>query len=177
MGGAPSTTMQRHRDLAIDKKTKGRIHDFLSTKLGDAAPTEAEEEHDPTAADLFYERGAAWLRENTRDAKKFSILFSENVSYGFWRNLYALKWLGLALNVTILAVCVLLVWFTGPLNVGDRFHKYLLAVISVSIIHAGYLAFVVRRRNVLDSARIYARQLILACESELLRDAKPKKKK
>ena len=51
-----------------------------------AAPTAAQEEADPAAADSFYTRAGTWPRENTRDQKKFDILFNENVTYGYRRN-------------------------------------------------------------------------------------------
>jgi hypothetical protein len=82
MGGLPSITMLRHRDPTLDAPTKERMHTTLASKLAVAAPTAAQEEADPGAADSFYTRAGTWLRENTRDQKKFDILFNENITYG-----------------------------------------------------------------------------------------------
>ncbi len=73
MGGLPTTTTLRHRDDIYDVDTKGDFHAFIAAKLGKPAPTAAEETADPAAADNYYARGATWLRENTRDAKRFGI--------------------------------------------------------------------------------------------------------
>jgi len=50
-------------------------------------PAPEQEAADPEAADGFYTRAGNWLRENTRSKKKFDILFNENVTYGYRRNL------------------------------------------------------------------------------------------
>ncbi|MGY3611200.1 MULTISPECIES: hypothetical protein [unclassified Bradyrhizobium] len=105
MGGLPSITMLRHRDGTFDAATKARMHAFLGAKLSETAPTSAEEAESPEAADVFYRRVGDWLRENTRSRKKFEILFNENVSYGYRRNLYALKWPALILNALIVIGC------------------------------------------------------------------------
>jgi hypothetical protein len=66
MGGLPSITTLRHRDDTYDAATKARYHAFLSKKLNEPATTKSDEEKDPAAADAFYARDGAWLRENPR---------------------------------------------------------------------------------------------------------------
>ena len=91
MGGLPSTTMLRYRDTTFDAGAKGRMHKFLGGKIGGKAPSAADEQKDPEMADKFYARCGNWLRENTRNHKKFNVLFDENITYGFRRNLLGLK--------------------------------------------------------------------------------------
>src|SRR5262249_32131675 len=79
--GIPTTRMLRHRDVTVDATAKAAYLTFLVGKIGAPAPTPQEEASDPTKADAYYGRCAAWLRENTRDTKKFYILFSENITY------------------------------------------------------------------------------------------------
>ena len=62
-----------------------------------------EEVANPEAADNAYQSVTAWLLTQTRDTKRFSILFRENISFGFRRNLWGLKPVGVA--VTLLASC------------------------------------------------------------------------
>src|SRR5665213_746722 len=100
-GGKPSVTMMRRADASLDSALKDRYRDFLANKLARAAPTAAEEEQNQAAADAFYEQAGTWLRENTRDTKKFSILFNENITYGYRRNLLGLKWIALGLNLAV----------------------------------------------------------------------------
>jgi len=83
--------MLRHSNATYDAATKARLHTFLSKKLSEPAPSTADEELDPARSRRFYARGGAWLRENTRDTKKFNVLFNENVTYGFRRNLLGLR--------------------------------------------------------------------------------------
>jgi hypothetical protein len=74
------------------------------------------EQNDPAAAKSFYERTGTWLRENTRDTKKFPILFNELVTYGFRRNLLGVKWPALALNLVVVLICAGLLWHRWPVN-------------------------------------------------------------
>jgi len=96
-GGKPSVALLRHRDERINDNTKSRYLSFLKSKLPALiVPTPEEERANPKAADSAYESVTAWLLTQTRDTKKFSLLFRENISYGFRRNLWGLKALGLA---------------------------------------------------------------------------------
>ena len=104
-GGKPSMVLLRHSDLRIDDHTKARYRAFLQAQLPKLAlPTAEEERADPERGDMAYESVTAWLLTQTRDTKIFSILFRENISYGFRRNLWGLKPLGVA--IAIVATCV-----------------------------------------------------------------------
>ncbi|WP_159731610.1 hypothetical protein [Methylosinus sp. Ce-a6] len=98
--GLPSVCFLRHRDKAIDAVSKDRYHRRL-VELGAVAsmPALTDELRDPVGSDAFYMSASTWLRTNTRDEKKFSLLYKENVNYGFHRNLLAGKTIGLALCV------------------------------------------------------------------------------
>lgn len=165
MGGLPSTTTLRHRDETYDVDTKAGYHAFIAAKLGKPAPTAMEEAADPTAADRYYGRGATWLRENSRDAKKFDILLSENISYGFRRNLFGLKLPGFLLNAAIVATCLAILCHRRPVDLSNGFDAKLLAVVVIAVLHAIYLVFFVTEAGVFEAARTYARQLLLCTQS------------
>ncbi|MBK3665063.1 hypothetical protein JJE66_28005 [Bradyrhizobium diazoefficiens] len=165
MGGLPSITMLRHRDATFDAATKARMHAFLGAKLSGAAPTSAQEAEHSEAADAFYKRAGDWLRENTRNQKKFDILFNENISYGYRRNLFALKRFALILNLLIVAGCVVQYVLHWPVTAGIG----LLPVFVIAFLHACYLMAFSTRAAVTEAARIYARQLLLSVESPHLR--------
>jgi hypothetical protein len=176
MGGLPSITMLRHRDPALDAPTKERMHTILASKLGVAAPTAAQEEADPTAADSFYTRAGTWLRENTRNQKKFDILFNENVTYGYRRNLFALKWPALVLNAAIVIGCAVAYSYGLP----QKYQADVTPVFVIAFLHALYLAFFSSENAVREAARTYARQLLLSTESPHLATkavGKPRAKK
>lgn len=165
MGGLPTTVTLRHRDPTYDAATKTGFHAFLGRKLGQAAPSPAEESADPGAADVYYARGAAWLRENTRNRKKFGILFNENVDYGFRRNLLGLKRPGLLLNALIVMVCIAILRHRWPLDLSNGFDAKVVMVVVVAVIHAAYLGLFVTEAGVFEAARSYARQLLLSTQS------------
>src|SRR3954454_24014593 len=80
-------------------------------------PVTAEEEaRDPQAADRANEAGCAWLLAQTRDRKRFALLFEENVNYGFRRNFWAIKPLALTASiVTLAASTAAIAWSLGSL--------------------------------------------------------------
>jgi len=103
-GGMPSVSIFRHRDTRLDSITKARYHKLLSTQVnGTKAPTIEEEQENPASADETYKAWSHYLRVNARDTKKFSLLFHENISYGYRRNTWGLRPIG----ITISLLCTL----------------------------------------------------------------------
>jgi len=101
-GGEPAVKALRHagaRNPAIVERIHKRMNALMRTKL----PTAAAEAADPQAADQVYEACIRFLRDKTRDRKKFNLIFEENCNYGFRRNLWGLKPLGVTLAVVALA--------------------------------------------------------------------------
>jgi hypothetical protein len=113
-GGKPSTVIMRHGNNSVDAATKASYHAFMAGKLGTKAPRRADEATKLAECDAFYERCGNWLRENTRDTKKFKILFDENVTYGFRRNLLGLKYAALIIDLVILGGCIVGFWRIIP---------------------------------------------------------------
>jgi hypothetical protein len=165
MGGLPTTVTLRHGDETYDTATKAGFHKFIAAKLHQPAPSPAEEAADPQVADAYYSRGVTWLRENTRNTKKFDVLFNENVSYGFRRNLLGLKLPGFILNALIVVICLAIFWRRWPVDLSNGFDAKLLAVIVIALLHAAYLALFVTEEGVFEAARVYARQLLLSTQS------------
>lgn len=91
-GGIPTTIVLRHRDTFLDRISKNRYHEAISTKLGIDMPTAEEEEKDPSNADEIYIGATRQIRELTR--KNNPLLLSENISYGFHRNMLGMKPVG-----------------------------------------------------------------------------------
>jgi hypothetical protein len=164
MGGMPSTIMLRHSDPTFDAVTKAKMHTFLAQKLNEAVPTAAQETADPAIADGFYVRGGNWLRENTRDAKKFPLVLGENINYGFHRNLLGLRTAGFYLNALIVILCGVMLYMRFPIDTTRRFDQALVTVVGVAALHAVYLAFFVNESNVAQAARLYGRQLLLSID-------------
>lgn len=106
--GKPTTRMLRHRD-APNKVILERRHKKLKEIMGGVdIPTSEEEQANPTAADDVYEACATFLREKTRDKKRFNLVFEENCNYGFRRNLWGMRPLGISIAIVGLAAVVAL---------------------------------------------------------------------
>lgn len=98
-GGRPSLRLLRHRD-APNKVLLERQHRRLQELVPDVKiPTVEEELADPSRADDVYESLEAFLRENTRDKARFPLLFEELCNYGFRRNLWGMKPIGLIASI------------------------------------------------------------------------------
>ena len=110
--GSPSVTIFRHRNPRLDFITKGRYHKKLSTFVkGAKAPTVEEEQADPAAADQVYTAWSHYLRANTRDTKKHSLLYQENVNYGYRRNVWGLRPIGIIVSALCCVISGLRLWF------------------------------------------------------------------
>jgi hypothetical protein len=172
MGGLPSITMLRYRDGTFEEAAKARYREWLGGKIGATPPSTTEEERNPESADKFYERCGAWLRENTRDKKKFGILFEENITYGFRRNLYGLKVPALALNALVVSICAAALFFRTPVGPLQQVATSAWGILTLAAVHAVYIALAVTEESVREASRQYARQLILCCENMM--DTKPR---
>lgn len=165
-GGIPSIVMFRREDATIDAGSKNNYRTFLAGKVKAAAPTAEEEIADQATADAFYGQCGNWLRQKTRDTKKFPILFGENITYGFRRNLLGVKVQALLLNIVVVAICAFLLWRTSwdiDTPTGNR----ALMVLIVAAAHATYMLLAVSRSAVWDASRAYGRELILSTEAFL----------
>src|SRR5437016_6049647 len=88
-GGTPTTRMLRWRE-AGNVVTLARYHQKIRELLPrQHIPTSEEEARDPAGADHVYADVTAFLRAQTRDREQFSLLFEENCTFGFRRNLWA----------------------------------------------------------------------------------------
>jgi hypothetical protein len=173
MGGKPSVTMLRYSDDTFDATSKEQYRAFLSSKVNQPIPTEQQENDDPKAADAFYERGGGWLRENTRSTKKFPVLFAENVTYGYRRNLLGLKVPALATNAVLVLLCAFLLYRKGAIDMDDETTMALLVVAALAFVHTGFMALGASEQSVKEQSRTYARQLILSCESFIGKEKPP----
>ena len=85
--------------IRIDPITKARYHKRLADLVkGAKAPSANDEQEDPVAADGVYSAWSTYLRVNTRDTKKYSLLLQENINYGYRRNVWGLRPIGITRN-------------------------------------------------------------------------------
>ena len=106
-GGSPTTQMLRHRNADANPELRRHYHAriaALSPSL--AMPTAEDEARDPAHADEVYEAATRLLIARTRDRKRFPLVFNENVYYGYRRNLWAMKPIGVTIALLSLAGCL-----------------------------------------------------------------------
>ena len=114
--GPPTTRLLRHRRTPDDPETSLRLRQRVERWLGYQLPDRQEEEACPTWADARYEEATRTLREATRDASKFPLVFAENINYGFRRNLLGLRPIG----ATIALALALSSWMLLSLTIYGR---------------------------------------------------------
>lgn len=165
--GTGATPEQWYRGNAdLPEVSKDTFRDYMARQLKQAAPTVEIEQTDPARANDFYLGANAWLRDRTRDKRTFSLLFGENVTYGFRRNLLGLKLVGLVLNLLVLIFCCSILWFRPPYFTAlPNLDEKLTFIIAAVLFHSAYLVFAVGKAAVRDASRAYGRQLILSTEA------------
>jgi hypothetical protein len=165
--GTRATPEQWHRgNTEIAEAAKDRYRAFIAKELKLTAPTVEDERVDPQKANDFYLSAGNWLREHTRDIKKFAILFAENVTYGYRRNLLGLRATALISNAIVACICVVL--YIVKLNYFEslaNFDEKLVAILAGVVLHSAYLLLAVGQAAVREASRAYGRQLILSCET------------
>lgn len=167
--GLPSTRWLLWSDPTLDATTKHRYHEFLRSK-GLAMPSVEEERADLDGARERLASAVNWLRNNRRgDAHK--ILLGENASYGFRRNLYGSKTLGIFISL----VCMVI---SGGMGARAMLHtsaptiedalKVVTPEVRIGFVVAlawfcGWLF--VRPGWVRDAGELYAKALLETCDS------------
>lgn len=164
-GGKPSVALLRHRDRRIDPQTKARYCAFLKTKVPQLIlPTEAQEAADPDDADAAYESATAWLLTQTRDTKVFNLLFRENISYGFRRNLWGLKPIGPVATLIAAAVSAFVVVYKYWTQQTLVRPEIIIVTVVVWVLLLIWIALITRSW-VRVPADAYGRQLLAACDT------------
>lgn len=166
-GGRPRNPELTHADATFPPSQKSRYRDFLAGQLGLPAPTQEEELSDPEAAKAFYDQAYGWLRENTRDTETFKLLFNENISYGYHRNLLGLKPIGILLNLSSLGAAAAIVRYQPTFASLSNGKLVLLG--GLAALHLFYFLFGVSRKAMLDASTTYARQLVMSTETLIKR--------
>jgi hypothetical protein len=164
-GGKPSVALLRQGDSRIDDHTKARYRDFIRRTLPTLTlPSADDEKADPAAADRVYESVTAWLLTQTRDTKRFSILFKENIGYGFRRNLWGLKPFGLAISILGASISTATIAYKTVASGAAPAPEIFIVTAMVWVLVAIW-TFVVTPSWVRVPADAYGTQLLAACDA------------
>jgi hypothetical protein len=169
-GGPPTTQLLRHRDERIDSYTKARFHSVLGKGIKQSLPTKESETLNPEEADQMYRAATTWLKERTRDTKKYDLVFKENIAYGFHRNALGLRPIGL----TVAVACVVFIFlkckviaFTPPyFSIASLEGMDLPSVVTILISFGMILlwVFAFNESALMRTSFAYAIRLLHACD-------------
>jgi len=158
-GGIPTTRMLSYRMSRLNSETLERYHRKLRLLLPESQiPSASEEAKNPSSANHKYESCVHFLRENTRDRKRFPMVFAENVNYGFRRNLWGFSPIGIPSSLIGVVSCGI----ASVHRLHENASSLLLAIIG-TVISAGLLFlwfFVLNPEWVRIPAEAYAERLL-----------------
>lgn len=176
-GGTPTTLMLLRASTNLDHVTLDRYKRILEVKIAGLTFLEStdEESQRPKAAAIC-ESAVKWLREATRDSKKFALIFAENTNYGFRRNLLGVRPLAIVLCLLTLLATALHAWMGGAANLsaisGQSWASAAVACVGI-VVWGG----VVNAEFVKTTAFAYATALLAACDSPHIATEKSKTRK
>ena len=176
-GGIPTTQLLLRSTSNLDHLTLERYRKFLEARVSGLRFLDEEVESvDLKNAIAVCESSVKWLREATRDTKKFPLVFSENTNYGFRRNLLGVKPAALLLSIASMLAVGTHAWIVGAGEWGSvPIHSWLAA--AVALVGLLFWIFVVTSEFVKTTAFAYATALLAACDSPHLAPAASKARK
>ncbi|RMC93018.1 hypothetical protein D9O40_18230 [Clostridium autoethanogenum] len=164
-GALPSTLILRHRDSTLDSVTKKRYHKYLEHNVpGLKMPTKEEEENDPKSADDKYNSAIKWLLSNTRDTKKYNLIFKDNITFGFSRNLLSVKILGVIISLFSLLKDFILFLYKYNVHALKEVNINVYIAFTISIIFLYIWICLVNKRWVKSNGYAFARSLLETCD-------------
>ena len=160
-GGTPTTQLLRHSGTG-NPLMRERWHKYLSKLLGKTFPTAAEEVSDPADADNIYNAAIKLLISKTRDTKKFHLVYKENVQYGYCRNLYAMRVMGIMFSLLgLIASSAAGVW---TVRIGDP-KIYPWVCLAAEVLFLVWWVFTIKASWVKVPAFAYAERLLESTEN------------
>lgn len=162
-GGPPTDVMLSHTDTRLNAVVKQRYHQKLAELVsGTSAPSAQQEQADPEGANTTYGAWAQYLRSQTRDTKKFALLFKENINYGYRRNVWGMRPVGIA--ATLLCCMAIGIYSWLQCRTGCVMHKPLLICFTIDFVFLVLWLFVFTRSWVRIPALAYSERLLEAVD-------------
>lgn len=163
-GGLPSVKIFRHRDSRLDVITKARLHSSMASLVKEAnAPSAIDETSDPAGADKIYTAWSTFIRVNTRDTRKYTLLFRENINYGYRRNVWGLRPVGIA--TSSLSLLCAIAWIYLKYRATGQISVELITAAAITSLLLVLWLFYFRADWVSVPANAYAERLVEAVDS------------
>ena len=160
-GGHPTIKRLKQLDTPNTvslQRWRRRIQELLPDQ---PLPTAEEERRDPDGTYRVYASIMRFLIERTRDKEKFALLFEENCQYGFARNLWAMKPVGLTISMLSLAATAFVAY---EQNAAGRVEPLTWVAIAGSVLMAIAWLFWITPRLVQVPSEAYADRLLAALD-------------
>jgi hypothetical protein len=171
-GGSPTTIILRHSDDRLDTHTKSRYMSIMEKLISNFTAVSREEEiSDRCKADEMYRTAGNYMKEHTRDTKKYPLVFKELITYGFSRNIKAFRWLGFTISSLSLAASSFIIWYEHIKDNNSSLVDLLFSIpfentaLIISLVLMIFMwLFLVTEKWVEVRSFSYAKALFAACE-------------
>ena len=161
-GGPPTTRYLRYNNNEYNSINRDRCHQYFLRNIPDISfPSRKFESENPIKADEVYEACITFLRTKSRDKKKYALVYSENIEYGFLRNSLGVKAIGITFSLLTLLISISIItiyWKNFQILILSLFLP-----ITLSFLILIYWIFFVTKRAVKCAAENYAVRLLEIC--------------
>jgi hypothetical protein len=161
VGRLHSARLLTLEDPTLSRETKKRYHAFLAKK-GLTLSALEEERADPALAFDRTRSAADWLLMHAKPDAKKTLLFEDNIAYGFMRNLRGLKGIAIGIDALMMMANGALIaasWADRPAVIGGALIEIALLVVLLLWI------FFVTEAAVAQASLAYAQRLFSLCET------------
>lgn len=162
-GLLPAQQMLLPSDNSLDSITKKRYHRFLSSKVKNLTFTKDAETLNASCLSAVN-----WLIAQTRDSNKFPLIKEETINFGFVKNLYGLKTIGIVISLFITVIEGAALFVKNKFGLDMIEYPNLIASLIISLSFFLLWVCAINKELVIDSGKKYARALLSACDSETL---------
>ena len=161
-GGTPTTQFLRHKNRNVNAVTRLSYHKCIEKLFPELKmPTPEEEAADNQSADRVYDAAVKKLIVATRDQKRFPLIHKENISYGFRRNLWAMRPHGIVCSLAGSMTCIAGLWMNRG-NTQSTNIDWFLAFFTCLLLFVLWCLWI-NRMWVRIPANAYAERLLESC--------------
>lgn len=166
LGGKPTDLILSFEDNYLSLFTKKRYHEYLNEKIENInLPLSLEEEKADSSSMEKYRSAIDWLRSETRDKKKYPLVYGSLITYGFVRNLYGIKNIMIILYTIVLGIQIFTIEeFKASHVIINWYPQYVCFTVFISFIVI--FIFLVTEKTLKRAAYSYAERILETCEKK-----------
>lgn len=143
----------------LDNITKQRYYDFLNKNIKDVNLNMKCDNEDE------YKTSIKWLKRQTRDKSKHSLIFEENINIGFCKNLYGLKCYGIVVSISLITILLVYSYIKFELSIVTIPLEIILSL-CIDIMFLLIWIFAVNRKIINLTYKKYSLALLESCDTD-----------